>query len=186
MEVVQVRTSGLGSPSRREFHEGLGFGTLTASHHQSYQAPQKVLIHVCALRVTTLQIPAPASSTPLLCRCHTYRRQTNPEYMVSRRWPCPEAPVAHVHGWGGQRLSLLPQAPRASHLPAVIYQKYINPEPVSIRVSIPGTVPDKPYLCAGALAPCSRACQSCSPHPACGAALVVTSRCVGGQGVSLF
>lgn len=71
-----------------------------------------------------------------------------------------------MHGWGGQRLSLLPQAPRASHLPAIIYQKYINPEPVSIRVSIPGTVPDKPYLCAGALAPCSRACQSCCPHSA--------------------
>lgn len=33
VEVVQVRMSGLGSPSRREFHEGLGFGTLTASHH---------------------------------------------------------------------------------------------------------------------------------------------------------
>lgn len=111
MEVVQVRTSGLGSPSRREFHEGLGFGTLTASHHQSYQAPEKVLIHVCAVRATTLQIPAPASSTPLLCRCHTYRRQTNPEYMVSRRWPCPEAPGARVHGWGGQRLSLLPWPP---------------------------------------------------------------------------
>lgn len=185
MEVVQVRTSGLGSPSRREFT------WLTASHHYSYRAPEKVLIHICALRATTLQIPDPASSTPLLCRCHTYRRQTNPEYMVSRRWPCPEAPYtprpgARVHGWGGQRLSLLLQAPRASHLPAVIYQKYINPEPVSIRVSIPGTVPDKPYLCAGALAPCSRACQSCCPHPARGAALVVTSWCVGGQGVSFF
>lgn len=56
VEVVQVRTSGLGSPSRREFHEGLEFGTLTASHHQSYGAPKKVLIHICALQATTLQI----------------------------------------------------------------------------------------------------------------------------------
>lgn len=142
-----------------------------------------MLIDLCALcTVATTLHPCihqtPLSFILLLCRCHTCSRQTNPEHMVSRHWPCPEALSTHEPRctcvWlGGQRLPLLPQAPRASHLPAVIYQKYINPEPVSIRVSIPGTVPDKPYLCAGALAPCSRACQSCCPHLACVVTLAV-------------
>lgn len=93
---------------------------------------------------------------------------------------CPRPTQVHMCLAGEDRGC--PCCPRPPGLP--IYQplsirKYINPEPVSIRVSIPGTVPDKPYLCAGALAPCSRACQSCCPHPACGVTLAETSCCVG-------
>lgn len=129
----------------------------TVGYHPAYTRPYPPLFHfyadaTCVIDTRTLS---------------TWCPDTGPVQRL-----CPQMnPGAHVPGWGGQRLPLLPQAPRASHLPAVIYQKYINPEPVSIRVSIPGTVPDKPYLCAGALAPCSRACQSCCPHPACGVSL---------------
>lgn len=150
-----------------------------------------MLTHLCALWVTTLRTPGLTSFIPPLGRWQTCSSRQALSTWCPDTGPvqrlCPHTdPGAHVHGWGGQRLPLLPQAPRASHLPAVIYQKYINPGPVSIRVSIPGTVPDKPYLWAGALAPCSRACQSCCPHPAGSATLAVTSHCAGGRRVPLF